>query len=278
MGRFNVLLVLLLTIFFAGCSNAPQKGVPENLVYEAILGDDSRSLTSFFNSGFSPAHLDKNGRSLLDIAIKYDSLESIQVLARKDLNLNEGLFRVRSFQALEILTKNGANLNGKNSLGEPLIIYYIKNKPDSFTQYIISQGASLENGDSHGWKPIFWAASVGSPEILKELLKRGANPQEKDRDGNFPIYYVTDREKLEILLGYGYDLNTKNREGENIFGEILMKAVANREFQIIEKLIKKGVNPEYRSYGRGAMDIAERARDKEMIEFLNKFLNKKVPR
>ncbi|MGL4253654.1 MAG: ankyrin repeat domain-containing protein [Fusobacteriaceae bacterium] len=274
MGKFQMPLVLLLTIFFTGCSNAPKREIPENLVYEAILADDSRALTSFFNSEFSPAHQDKNGISLLDLAIKYDSLESLQVLARQDLNLNEGLFRVRSFQALEILIKNGADPNVKNSSGDSLVIHYIKNKPDSFVQYIISQGASLETEDSYGWKPIFWAASVGSPGVLKELLNRGANPQEKDREGNLPIYYVTDKEKLELLLEYGYDLNTKNIEGENIFGEILMKAVANREFEIIEKLLNKGVNPGYRSYGRGAMDIAERAKDLEMIEFLNK----KVPR
>ncbi|MGL4402146.1 MAG: ankyrin repeat domain-containing protein [Fusobacteriaceae bacterium] len=274
MGKFQMLLVLLLTIFFTGCSNTPKKEIPENLVYEAILADDSRTLTSFFNSEFSPAYKNKNGISLLDMAIKYDSLKSLGVLARQDLNLNEGLFRVRSFQALEILIKNGADPNIKNSFGEPLLTYYIKNKPDSFVKYIISQGASLKNEDSSGWTPLFWSASVGSSEILKELLNGGANPRERDREGNLPIYYVTDHDKLELLLEYEYDLNLKNKEGENIFGEILMKAVANREFLIIERLIKKGVNPSYRSYGRGAMDIAERAKDSEMIEFLNK----KVPR
>lgn len=270
MGRFYMLLVLLLTIFFAGCSNTPKREIPENLVYEAILADDSRALTSFFNAGFSPEYRDENGVSLLDMAIKYDSIESLKILARKDVNLDEALFKVRSFQALEILVENGGNLNGKNTYGDPLITYYIKNKPDVFSLYIISKGASLDIEDSSGWKPIFWASSVGSSELLKESLKNRANPLERDREGNFPIYYVTNKEKLNILLEYNYDLNSKNLDGENILGEVFIKSVANREFEIIEKLVKKGVNPNYRSYGRDAMDVAQRAKDSEMIEFLEK--------
>lgn len=270
MWKFQMLLVLLLTIFI-GCSNSTKRVIPENLVYEAILADDSRALTSFFNSGFAPDYKDENGVSLLDMAIKYDSIETLKIIARKDIDLNEAFFKVRSFQALEILVENGGDLNVKDSHGDSLLIYYIKRKPDAFSQYIISKGALLEVEDSSGWKPIFWVATVGSPEILKELIKKGVNPLEVDREGNFPIYYVTDREKLDILLEYKYNLNQKNLEGENILGEVFMKAVANREFEIIEKLIKKGVNPNYRSYGRGAMDIAEKAKDIEMIEFLKKF-------
>lgn len=270
MRKFQMLIVLLLTIFI-GCSNSTKRVIPENLVYEAILADDSRSLISFFNSGFSPDYRDENGISLLDMAIKYDSIESLKIITRKDIDLGDSLFKVRSFQALEILVENGGELNGKNSYGESLLTYYIKRKPDTFSKYIISKGVLLDVEDNSGWKPIFWATSVGSSEILKELLKKGVNSLELDREGNFPIYYATDREKLNILLEYQYNLSQKNLEGENILGEVLMKAVANREFEVIEKLIKKGVNPNYRSYGRGTMDIAERAKDIEMLEFLKKF-------
>ncbi|MGL4980811.1 MAG: ankyrin repeat domain-containing protein [Fusobacteriaceae bacterium] len=274
MGRFYTLLVLLLTIFFTGCMNAPKREIPEKLVYEAILADDTQSLTSFFNSGFSPDYKDSNGISLLDMALKYDSSKSIQLLVQKEIRLDDGFFKVRSFRALQILVESGANLDIKNRSGEPLIIFYIKNRPDSFVKYLISKGVSLESEDNYGWKPIFWASSVGSLDVLKEILKKGADPKTRDRDGNFPIYYVTDREKLEVLLEYNYDLNSKNNERETIFGEILMKAVANREFLIIDKLIQKGVDPKYKSYGRAAIDIANGAKDSEMIEFLNK----KIPR
>ncbi len=124
--------------------------------------------------------------------------------------------------------------------------------------------------EENNWTPVFRAA-VGTDISLIEAMKNSEGDFTKqDLTGNYPIYYAQDKEVLLKLLNSAkYDLNTENKKGENVLGEIYLRAVSHNYTSVIEKLLEIGVNPNYMSYGDSALSIAKDTRNESMIKFLN---------
>ncbi|MCJ8342832.1 MAG: ankyrin repeat domain-containing protein, partial [Cetobacterium sp.] len=73
---------------------------------------------------------------------------------------------------------------------------------------------------------------------------------------------------LEIFLQCHYDLNAKNIYGENILGEVYLKAIANGYLDIVKKLINIGVDKNYESYGENGIDTAIEYNSTEVLKYL----------
>ena len=56
------------------------------------------------------------------------------------------------------------------------------------------------NADNRGCTALMRAAYIGYPELVKYLLSKGADKNQKDYDGNLPIHYVR-KECLADLKG-----------------------------------------------------------------------------
>ena len=169
-----------------------------------------------------------------------------------------------------IRDRDKAELNVLNNQGEPLFIYFLKNKPISYSEYIITQNIDFQLKDKNGWSAMFWSGIVGNPELIRKMNERGANFLEVDERGNYPIYYVYDEKNLMELLNIkGYDLKKRNLNRENILGEVYLRAVANGFTDVIKRVLELGVNPNYASYGDNAISIAKENKNSEMIKFLN---------
>lgn len=264
------IIIMIIFIFFTGCSNNKIKTSTPNEIYSHILIDDSTSLELALNSGFPLNYENRDSVSLLKYAVLKDSQKSIALLLNRGANPDSDdiAFSIRSFETLELFAKHNFNVNQKNSSGDSLINYYIKNKPQKYSLFLIERGADIRVFDSSNWSPIFWASAIGDITVLDLLLNRGISPFVKDLEGNYPIYYANSSEKLSLLLKYKYNLKELNNEGENILGELFLKSVANNELETVKKLLSKGINIRYSSYGRGAMKIAADNENLEMISFL----------
>ena len=102
------------------------------------------------------------------------------------------------------------------------------------------------------------------------MKNSGGDFNKQDLKGNFPIYYAQDEKILLKLLDHtNYNLNAENKNGENILGEVYLRAVSHNYISVIEKLLEIGVNPNYMSYGDSALSIAKDNRNESMIKFLN---------
>ena len=148
--------------------------------------------------------------------------------------------------ALKVLVEAGAKINaiaadGKNGLGLALF-----NGNYAVADYLIDQGADVNQGDAQHFSPLFWAVDRRNMEtapnfpwivtedplpLIKKLLVKGANPNHvvnntpraRMRGGSPRIVFATaimraafsaDMELVQLLLEHGADPNIKSSDNE----------------------------------------------------------------
>ena len=72
------------------------------------------------------------------------------------------------------------------------------------TELLVKHGASVNACDLWRFTPLHEGAAKGKYEIVKLLLKHGADPTKKNRDGHTPIDLV--KEADQVGVGLGVDL------------------------------------------------------------------------
>lgn len=281
----KLLCLCMIMIFFIGCSILNTKKdmeiIPDEVI-NAVEIDNNFLLNKFFSEDFPVNYRDKNGKSLLMLAIENDSQKSLDMLLVRGIYLEDEIengktpiFYVRSLDVLNKLVIAGANINKKNNDKECVLSYFIKNKPLEYSYYLVMSGANLNIENKKGWTPVFDAVVSGDIKLINFMLENGGDFKKVDIYGNIPIFYTNDEKMLMKLLDIkGYDLTKRNKKNENIFGEIYLKAVSNGHIEVIKKLLNMGVNPYYMSYGDNAITIAKEKNNLEMIYFLEKIFKK----
>jgi ankyrin repeat protein len=88
-------------------------------------------------------------------------------------------------------------------------------------QFLIDQGADVNEEDSAKYTALHFAARAQRKEMVEALLKAGAKPDGADADGNTPLIHCVmsglepNREIVQLLLRHGADPKKKNRERES---------------------------------------------------------------
>lgn len=276
----KLLILFIISITIISCSSFGSKDkniITPDEVLNAVETDNIMLLNNFFASDFPIGYVNKEGKSLLIIALENDSQKVLNMLLGKGVYLEEifedgktPIFYVRSLNALEQMVKAGADINKKDSSGKTLLSYFIEAKPLSYSKYLTEQGADVNAVEENGWTPVFRAAAGRDISLLEAMKNNGGNFTKQDLAGNFPIYYAQNEEiLLKLLDSAKYNLNAKNKKEENILGEIYLRAVSYNYVSVIEKLLEVGINPNYMSYGDSALSIARDNRNESMIKYLN---------
>ena len=124
---------------------------------------------------------------------------------------------------VEILLKKGADINARGDLGHtPLYEALIREKPD-MVKLLIDKGADLDVKDLHpraGYTAI-QLAIAGYPDIAKTMIKKGANIELRGRHQMTALHVavsVQETELVKLLLKKGADVNAVSRR-EGVPGE-----------------------------------------------------------
>jgi len=81
------------------------------------------------------------------------------------------------------------SVNATNAKGEtPLKVAILNSNTIAVKALLESPAIDLHRSDSAGLTPILTAATVGNAEIIRMLLKKGADPSLADPSGSFPIH------------------------------------------------------------------------------------------
>jgi ankyrin repeat protein len=112
----------------------------------------------------------------------------------------------------------------------------ILDKPGSST---ILNARDNDSGDA----PIHITVRRSDPVWMAFLLRAGANPNLRDREGNTPLMLATQvrwTEGLRLLLDLRVQVDAQNRLGETA----LLKAVQARDLETVKLLVEARANPD----------------------------------
>lgn len=131
-------------------------------------------------------------------------------------------------------------------------------QPDSLPEIkrLVAQGADIRTQGVDNTVTMV-AAFWNDPELLKQALDAGADPNATDSFGNTALHFATFAPSLEpmrLLVAAGAKVNVQNKRGETP----LMGAVRNAQFDQIKLLLEAGANVDLvAGNGETALSIAQ---------------------
>jgi uncharacterized protein len=111
---------------------------------------------------------------------------------------------------------NPDSVNATNADGNTLLLIACYKGKVDIVKYLLKKGANPNSTSGEG-SPILAAVYKNDVEIAKLLLKRNVKLDAKGRDGNSAVHYAVlnhSVEMVELLLKKGIDLNIVNSDGQ----------------------------------------------------------------
>ncbi|MCC6059460.1 MAG: ankyrin repeat domain-containing protein [Thermofilum sp.] len=81
---------------------------------------------------------------------------------------------------------------------------------------LLRKGANANAKDRRGWTPLHWAAAGGHAEVARLLLERGADVNARDDDDWTPLHIAAAKGRVEVarlLLERGADPSIRDKDG-----------------------------------------------------------------
>lgn len=137
------------------------------------------------------------------------------------------------------------------------------NNIDAVKKYL-AEGYDMHTPAGDGLTPLHWTLNA---ETLSELLKLGANPNVRSREGATPIMNAVQSENIEqlkILLEAGADINAQDNRGFTS----LHRAAEMGKSEIVKYLLQHGADRNIVAQGYTALALAEVVKNEEIINIL----------
>jgi ankyrin repeat protein len=145
-------------------------------------------------------------------------------------------------EILKILLNAGANINQKTiDDGNSPLHFAVYNNHFAIMKELVKRGADINQQDKDGDTPLSCATLDNNIDIVKELLNNGANPHINDINGSSLLHYCAQHgyfELMKILLNAGVDINQQTNIGDSP----LSTALYYNKFDIAKELCERGAN------------------------------------
>jgi len=174
---------------------------------------------------------------------------------------------------------------GQSNCLTPLMDAVLKNNL-SEVKKLIKSGVKVNEKDDYGTTALYAAADGASVDIAKILIKHRADVKAKDKDGCTPIITASmvssaafthdqaEKQKrfddaakvVKLLIDKGADVNVKDAY---VGATALMHASMIGAIPVAKILIAKGADIKAKDkFGNTALDYAKKAKQTEMVKFL----------
>jgi ankyrin repeat protein len=163
------------------------------------------------------------------------------------ISATDGGFHQHGYPGIvKLLISAGADVNPKGGFGTPLG-NASEHGDVEIVQTLLKSGADVKTESNRARSPLFAAvlyAARGEPQLytatVRELVKAGANVNEKTKDGITPLMIAAEGNNTEIvtvLIGCGADVRAKDAQGKsavdyaakNIQARIILQKVTSEK-------------------------------------------------
>jgi len=144
--------------------------------------------------------------------------------------------------AMLLVSAKGTNVNATAADGSTAIMYAAADGDLELVRALIKAGADVELKNQLGTSALTEAAIIGSAPIIDALLKAGADPNFRTPNGETPLMAAARSGKVDTakaLLDAGADINAKETWGEQ---SALMWAAAQSQAGMVKFLASVGAN------------------------------------
>ncbi|KAK0710343.1 hypothetical protein B0T26DRAFT_679630 [Lasiosphaeria miniovina] len=180
-------------------------------LHHAVRADDLDLVESVIQSGASVDCRDENGSTPLHYAAGSGLVKCVAVLVEHGADIritdNSGfspfLWAIVAGHedATAELLSMGADANSSSADGHSALAWAASTGRVSTAQMLLDRGASMHNArNTQQTTPLEEAAASGSLPIVELLIRRGADPNYRDRDGWSAIHWAAEEGHQEILL------------------------------------------------------------------------------
>lgn len=205
----------------------------------------------------------------------YAGLEASARDAAKETPLHYACCFPENSAIVSLLLNAGANINAEDGLwtqfgATPLLLAVWKNSPQ-ILRLLLARKANPNLPTSGNWTPLWYAVAAGDVDMAKALINAGATMNGRLQSSNLLVKAITIRNVplVALLLANGADVNYFSH---NTYGDVaspLMVAIQTRNKAIVQMLLDKGANANYKSrQGGSILDVARSNPDSGIADLL----------
>jgi ankyrin repeat protein len=221
-----ILTGLFISVGLFGQQNMGQKDRGQDPLYSATIKADTVAVKKALADGADINRQSDNGYTALMWTCSWASrpgyfdVAKYLIKAGADVNISANDGSTALLESAEgskeislMLMDNGADITARRDDGRGIFTSttfgILMGKVDlDFAELILSKGADVNeaatSGDVAGWTAIHYAASNGNAELLKFLIKNGANVNAVTADGKTPLSLAgSNTEIIELLKAAG---------------------------------------------------------------------------
>ncbi len=163
--------------------------------------------------------------------------------------------------------KRGFDANTTDAEGNSLLMLAIKESSAGSVKLLLETRVQINARNALGENALMLAAMAGQLEIVRNLLLRGAQPNQA---GWTPLMYAAFNGSVEIsrlLLAYGAQINATADNGYTA----LMMAAREGHPELVSWLIAQGADPGLKTMdGLTALSIAREKKRPDIVKLLGK--------
>lgn len=145
-------------------------------------------------------------------------------------------------------------------------------------EFFLDNGVPIEARDEDRSTPLITAAAYGETDVVRLLLKRGADIQAKDKYGNAPLMGASCQcamatmngtyDIVKIMLEKGADPNGRNQEGTT---PLMLASGMQGDPAVLKLLLDAGADPSVKDkHGDTALALAIKSYRDDKVEVLRK--------
>lgn len=279
--------VLFLNIDLTSIENALNNGIDINIQNEQGMSflhiasqEDNRVLVKYLIDNNANIDIqDKEGTTPLLLASQSNNYEIMKILIQHCANINlksiygytplmSAVSILNNIDAVELLIKNGADINVLDKTDTSPLIMASQNNYESIVKKLIEYQANPNFINNYGYNALHMPCEKGHQNIVQFLLNTKVDINLQDKDGDTPLMLASKngfKNIVELLLSRNVKVDLQNENGDTA----IMKAIYNNHFDVVRLLVKNHANLNLKAKDKAtALSFAFQNGNKELTKFL----------